>query len=629
MKLIRTIFFIIAGLTLNSCRDVLDLQPLDKLDSKTLFASPEGIQVYLANLYYQMPVEDFAFSRQGFNTAGVNTVGVATDNQTDIAANSEFSVIVDGGGNFSWWGPGYQLIRDVNLLIETVPTLSLKAEDKQILLGECAFIRAFTYFALAKRYGGVPIITAVQKYEGNAESLKVPRSTEKETWDFVLKECDVAISNLPPTWGAQRRATKWAAYALKSRAALHAASLAKYWNKAPLSGTAVDQKLVGMEVAEANRYYEACIKASEGIMNSGRFALYKATPASPQEAAENYRKLFEDPNNAPQEAIFIKGFTIPGSSGHSYDFWFNPNQTSDGAPHPGRMNPTLELVDSYESYTDPGKSSPIITTLDGNVGDDNGFNKNKAYKRFDTPYGIFEDKDARLWGTVVLPGTVWKGKTIIIQGGYIKPDGTAKIETKESVKVKGVTYYTYGAADWTQYSGFEVHAGNMTRTGFSFKKFLSSNPVPPSMRASTTDWMEFRYAEILLNYAEAVVESGYTANNARIKAAKAINDIRRRAAHKVDIPLTLENVLRERKVELAFENKRYWDLIRRRDSHVFFNNTIRHALIPLLDLRVDPPQYIFVRRKVSREAPLTFQPQYYYTSIPGISANGLVQNPQY
>jgi hypothetical protein len=169
----------------------------------------------------------------------------------------------------------------------------------------------------------------------------------------------------------------------------------------------------------------------------------------------------------------------------------------------------------------------------------------------------------------------------------------------------------------------------MTRTGFSFKKFLSSTPVPPQQGVSRNDWIEFRYAEILLNYAEAVVESGYTADNAEIRAAEAINNIRRRAAHTVEIPLTLENVLRERKVELAFENKRYWDLIRRREFHSVFNGFQRHALKPLLDLRVDPPQYIFVRTKIPRENPLTFPENFYYVRIPGVGSNNLVQNPQY
>lgn len=619
------------SMTAFSCKDVLDLKPLDKLDSETLFSTPEGVRIYLANLYGQLPIEDFSYGRLGFNTANQNTGGIAPATQTDDAANSEFSHLLDGGGNFQWWDPGYKLIRDINLLLETIPTIaSLTEIDKSQIISEGHFMRAYTYFALAKRYGGVPIIKEVQQYTPDVESLKVPRSTEKETWDFVLQECDAAIANLPVTRTSDnRRANKWVAYALKSRVALHAASIAKYWSKAPLSGEAVNQGLVGMNSSLANTYYEICIQASKAIMEQGGFGLHKPTPSSPEEATANYMEIFQNPNGASNEIIFLKGYAIQGSSGHSYDFWFNPNQTTDGAPHPGRMNPTLDFVDLYENYANPGVSAPIITTADGNINDYNGYNASKTYLRYDTPYDIFKGKDARLWATVILPGTEWKGKTIVIQGGYIQPDGVAKIETKESIAVNGKTYYTYGAAEWTGYSGFEVYLGNMTRTGFSFKKFLTPSALPPSLLASTNDWIEFRYPEILLNYAEAVVESNYSADDAKTKAKNAINAIRRRAGHTVDIDLSLSNVLRERRVELAFENLRYWDLIRRRDFHEKFNNSIRKALVPILDLRVSPAKYIFVRKNLSRENPLTFPTNFYYCHIPGIGSNGLVQNPQY
>lgn len=633
MKRNRITLYLFAALFLVSCSEFLDLRPLDKVDAEALFLNPAGVQAYMANLYYQLPIEDFAYVPQNgtFNFHGNNN-GKFQAYSTDEAVHSEanLSGFYHGTYEHNWWVAGYQLLRDVNLLINTLPTLDLKEEDFKNYMGEAYFIRAYTFLALARRYGGVCLITELQNYEGDVNALKVPRSTEKDTWDQVLKDCDNAVENLPVIWpgNQQRRPTKWAAYALKSRAALHAASIAKYWNTAPLSGEAVDLGLVGIDASEANRYYEECIKASEAIMNSSVFSLYKPSPASPAEAAENYRSMFETPSIASSEVIFLKGWTIL-TLGHSYDFWLQPNQTSAGAPHPGRMNPSLDFVDSYECYSNPGYSAPIVTTEDGNITDYSGYSSSKNYLRFDNPYDIFADKDARLWGTVVLPGTTWKGTTIVIQGGYVKPDGVAVIESKASIVVNGVTYYTYGAADYTGYSGFEVLGGRMTKSGFSFKKFLSQQDLPAELRSSTTDWIDFRYAEILLNYAEAVVESGYTQNNAQSTAEQALNSIRRRAAHTVDIPLNLENVLRERKVELAFENKRQWDLVRRREYHSQLNNTIRHVLIPLLDLRVDPPKYIFIRRNAAREKFRTFAVKEYYRSIPGVDASGLVQNPEW
>ncbi|MCF0056354.1 RagB/SusD family nutrient uptake outer membrane protein [Dyadobacter sp. CY356] len=630
MKLFRYIMLLPILFSL-SCGDVLDKQPLDKLQGENLFSNPEGVKLYMANLYYQLPIEDFTFFRQGFNwnTGDPNNGGFAPAMVTDEAVHTEFGDFI-GNDDFQWWDQGYKLIRDTNILIDIIPTLAVSQDETKALVGESAFIRAYAYFALAKRYGGVPLITSVQKYEGDVEALKVPRSTEKETWDFVLKECDLAIQNLGESWPAgERRATKWVAYALKSRAALHAASLAKYGDRAPISGTAVDQKLVGMDKSAAAEYYRAAIEASEALISSGKFSLYKPTPASPEEAAENYRELFEDPNIAPNEAIFIKGFARPGAgTGHNYGIWYQPNQTANGWPHPGRMNPTLDLIDAYESYTDPGKSAPVVTSESANdINDYNGFNASKNYKRYDDPAGIYKDKDARLWATAILPGTAWKGQKIIIQAGFVKPDGNPQLFGGEPVTANGKTYYPYGAADRTQYSGFDTWGGNNTRTGVSFKKFLNEGTnVAPGWNQTVSDWADFRYAEILLIYAEAIVESGSAKTDA---GTKALNDIRRRAGHTKDIPLSIDNVIRERRVELAFENKRFWDLIRRREYHTLFNNSVRHALIPVLDLRVSPAKYIFIRQTIQRLNPATFDYRQYYRSIPGIGSNGLVQNPQY
>lgn len=619
----------------NGCRnDVLDLEPLNKVSTTAMLTSEDGIRVFLANLYYQAPFEDFTYNRVGFHTGLVNTVGIHPDAQTGNAVNSEFNHLVDGT-NFGWWDAGYKFNRDVNLLMETIPTItSLNEDTKNELISEVHFLRAFGYYALVKRYGGVPVIAEFQQYTSDVESLKVPRSTEKDTWDFVMSECDEAIRYLPSARSGSdaRRATKWAALALKSRAALHAASIAKYWNKTPFSGQAVSEGLVGIDASYANHYYELCVQASKAIMDGGVHGLYQPNPNSVNEAVNNLLALFQDPNVAPEEAILVYGYGKPGT-GHAMDFWYSPNQTADGAPHPGRMNPTLEFVDTYENYTDPGKNAPVITTTDGNIGDYNGYSPDKSYLRFDTPNEIFKDKDARLWSTVILPFTEWKEQTIRIQAGYIQPDGTAVIEAdKASIEVDGVTYHTFGADAWKEYSGFDQqHLAEMTRTGFSFKKFLSPTTVSGNkdLGYSTQDWMEFRYAEILLNYAEAVVESGYSDGGAQEIAKNALNATRRRAAHKTEIPLTIENVQRERRVELAFENKRWWDLIRRREFHEVFNNTIQTALCPILDLRVSPPKYIFVRKYIIREIPLSFDVHMYYSPIPGIGSNGLIQNPNY
>lgn len=635
MKIYKLLYALIVGLfSFTSCLDVMDIKPVDKVSSEALFSSKEGIRTFLANLYFQAPIEDHSFSRQAIHQLGsVNMGGVYPEQQSDNAVNSEFNHLMDIGVDFQWWG--YSYIRDVNYLLEAIPNISiLNEKEKEELKGEALFLRAFGYFGLVKRYGGVPLIDKCQEYNEDVESLKVPRSTEQATWDFVIEDCKAAATLLPVSRNGNdiRRATKWTALALESRAALYAASIAKYGYRLTLEGPAAEQGLVGIPASEANRYYEICINVSKEIMDQGPYSLFRPNPASPEEATENLMAMFQNPNIAPEEMIMTFGYGEPGNA-HAIDFWCSPSQTADGALYPGRMNPTLDLVDCYESYSNPGHNAPIVTTADGNINDYNGYNANNQYLHYSNAYDIFKGKDARLWATVVLPFTEWKGQTIRIQAGYIQPDGTPVIEAeKASIEVNGKVYHTFGADAWTDYSGFDqAYLTRMTRTGFSYKKFLSPKAVENNgqIGVSTQDWAEFRYAEILLNYAEAVVESDISDKAEIEKATNALNATRFRAGHTVDIPLTIENVQRERRVELAFENKRRWDLLRRREFHKVFDHMTPTALCPVLDLQVNPPQYIFVRKYIPRGVPLTFETKFYYLPIPDIATNGLIQNPQY
>ena len=615
-----------------SCSDFLNIEPKNKIPGENLLADPKGLDAYIANLYYQAPIEDFVyFPRHGFNARG-NTGFLSLAQYGLEAIHSEWSYWNDYQSDI--WNNCYRLNRNINILEDLLPSLEITDNLKTEIEGEIAFLRAYVYFALAKRYGGVPIILEVQDYTTNFDQLKIPRKTEKETWDFILSECDNAIEKLPDNRGDNmkscRRATKWTAYALKSRIALHAASLCKYWDKAMLSGIAVDQKLVGMNSQDANLYYDACIDASKKIIDSGRFGLFKAEPADPNEAAINYQTLFMNPNVAVDgvsEIIFLKGYANIGENlAHDLDGWNNPNQTSGNFPHAGRTNPILELVDQYECYNNPGYSAPIITTTDGEIHND-GYNQNLSYREFSSPLDIFANKDARLFASIILPFSEWKKTTIIIQGGIIKPDGTS-IESEGEYTHNGITYYTYGKQFSDEYSGFSGNA-NMTRSGFLMKKFLNENVTVDTWLQSTTDFIDIRYPEVLLNFAEAVIESSCTDDNMQEMAYDALNSIRRRAGHKVDIPLTLDNVLRERKVELAFENKEYWDLIRRREFHIEFQTRYKKALVPMIDLRGNTPHYIFVRKNITNIDPKTFEIKHYYRSIPGTAGNGLIQNPQY
>ncbi len=631
---------------LASCSDVLDLDPVDKIPADDLFATPEGVESHMANLYGRLAIEDFTYSpNRGFNIGvgtDVNNAGFMAAHFCDEAIHPEYNDF--GEEWFDYWESGYSLIRDINTLLKTIPGLtSIDGAKKNEILAEAYFLRAYTYFALAKRYGGVSIIKEPQEYsgDGNMDALKVPRSTEKATWNFILEDCDKAI-DLFGTANEDNlyRANKWVSLALKSRAALYAASVAKFTHQpyVSFSGPAADQKLIGIEVVDADHYYELAMDASLQIMDSGKFGLYKPTPSSPTEAANNYRKLFEQPAQSLEglrEPILLKGYASNTIMAHNYDVWFSPRQMIlDPNLYPGRMNPTLDFVDSFEDYTDDGTgtSKPIATRVDGNETDYNGFKLSTNYLRFpiDKPYEAFAGRDARLNAMVLFPGENFGTTKIIIQGGMVKANGSGfhyRTQAKET-GLNGLTYYTYGAEKGTEYSGFDPTLGHYTRSGFLFKKFLQiESPVEKAWGKGVQPWIEFRYGEVLLNYAEAVVEKSSPTAAEKALAKTVLNDIRKRAAHTDQIALTQANVRKERFVELAFENKRRWDLVRWRTFHKEFENRVRKGLVPFLDLRTNPATYVFVRVNPLGIESKSFDYSWYYKSIPGTGANGLIQNP--
>ena len=147
--------------TLSQCDDILDKQPIDKLSADQLFSDPAGVKVYMANLYGQLPVEDFGYFRTGplsnddNSTRGIpNNGGFVPALMTDEAVHSEFGDFFRNE-DFRWWTESYKLIRDVNILLDAIPTLTVDQAEKDRIRGEAAFIRAYTYFELAKLYGGM------------------------------------------------------------------------------------------------------------------------------------------------------------------------------------------------------------------------------------------------------------------------------------------------------------------------------------------------------------------------------------------------------------------------------------------------------------------------------------------
>src|SRR5436189_2962 len=141
------------------------------------------------------------------------------------------------------------------------------------------------YHNLMRMYGGVPLITKVY---GLNEDYKVARNSFKETVDFIVANADSAAALLPLSFSGTDvgRATKGAALALKARVLLYAAS--DLYNLNPsdsaFTGYTTPQDRVAL--------WRAAKNAAKAVMDLGIYGLFRPSPASPQEAAQNYGDLF-------------------------------------------------------------------------------------------------------------------------------------------------------------------------------------------------------------------------------------------------------------------------------------------------------------------------------------------------
>ena len=635
-------------LGLVSCDKIFDSLEgdLSKMFAEDLTATEDGIDRLLASLYAQVPMSPFGENEK------------STPHAAETSGDSNYS-----GGVSSFWN--YTVMRDINSFIKEITAAkdrgALREDAYQSYLGEAKFIRAYCYFGSARILGGVPIVTEMldDQFEGDDSDnagLFVARSTEKETWDFILSELTEAANLLPEDRGAGNyRATKWSALGLKSRVALWAASVSKYWNEAPIASSyqAVNQKLAYMEASYANAYYQQCIDASDQIIKSGKFSLYGATPASVDDAVKNYTALFQSRHD--EEFIYGRSYNNGvATNSNGIDLKNSPNQihgSGTGVWKFGCYGITLDMVDVYDNYG-PGFSGvdgKIKTLASGEhyfaqahnaVGHDAVVAEGADFIKYDNISDPFKDKDARFLASVIYPGINFRSTDIIIQAGLWEPNNTLHIleDSNPSVKVGDTEYFGYGASSDSYFSGFykrgNTNDGSWYTTGFGLRKFLNPDQA---VSESQNPWYDIRYSEILLNYCEAQVEmSGTNAGDSK----KYLNQIRRRAYFLDERDATLENVLHEREVELAFEDDYPRTLYRRR---AFFNDVRdlaknpdggrKHALLPILDLRDGTPKYIFIRTNWfshdtdRRPALFSYDAMSYYGNINNYQVNKITPNP--
>jgi hypothetical protein len=489
---------------------------------------------------------------------------------TEFADYSEES---DGGGSYmygqltensvNYWP--YDNIRDINLLLANIGGGTLSDANKKLLKGQAFFFRAWQYYQMAIRYGGVPLILQPQQL---SENLLVERATTSATFEQIYRDIDSAIAYLPAVNASATaentgRVHKGTALAVKGRIQLFYAS---------------PQFDPGQSAAGRWQAAYDANKAAKDFLSTRGFGLFPS-----------FAGLWFNEMN--KEVIFARRYQFTTGVGLTFHNWSASNRpldVSQGAT--GGNRPTWEIVNAF-----PMKDGKQIT------------DPTSAYT-YDVNY-FWRNRDPRFNETIVYNGAPW-GLGI-------------------SAPAPGRLQYTYVSAE----------TNSPTLTGFYNRKAVDTMQSSIEAFNSGTDWIELRYAEVLLNLAEAANEIGNTTEAyPELIAIRARAGIDRGADNMYGLKPNMSKtemrnaIMYEREIEFAFEAKRFWDLRRRKLFESTLNGTRRTGLRTSLKPGVTKAQVnalsraqveanytqYFTQQVVVLDAqfPVAWKPEYYFFGIP-------------
>lgn len=518
----------------SACNDGYEKEPVEHFTLDYLFsrADSAGIQAryFLNNIYYEhLP--------SGYNRINGDFLDAASDDAISIN-NNEPEIYKLFMGRYSAvsrltdmeWGGYYQGIRKANILINNIDVVPFNltyinalGETKPLnytMKAEARFLRAHFYFELVKRYGGVPLIGDNVYVLG--DDVQLPRNTFAQCIDYIVRELDEIkddLRSLPMADATEfaHAPTKEACLAMKARVLLYAAS--PLFNEKPLEA---GNELIGYPSYDSGRWNLAAQAAKDLIDQYGPKG--KGT----LNLAQDYCNIFVDfyGGNNP-ELIFFR----PVGKNKSIETANGPLGFSGNSLGNGNTNPTQNLV---ESFLMKDGTKYVSTSVDD----------------------PFKNRDPRLDFTILHHGSRWLNTTLDTQvGGTHNPSGA-------------------------QYS----------RTCYYMAKFMKDYQTSSNYEDNIHLWVMYRYGEVLLNYAEALNEvalAGGTIDNKEV--LNSLIQLRKRAGiepgnenyyglpapQNYDAAEMREIIRNERRIEMAFEEQRYWDIRRWRIAEDIFKEPLK------------------------------------------------------
>ena len=487
------ILLLSAGLLTTTSCDFMDCDESDNYTLQEIQGSYNRVKQFVTSIYGYQP-SDFC------NMHGA-MVDAATDDAIHVYESSAIQRIVNGTWSANYtvddkFAYYYNAIHDANYYLTTLSGLTFdtweNGDDYQDWMQnydnyqyQVRFLRAYFYFELVRRYQNVPLIT---KPLSQTETNQIEPSSAQEVLKFIINECTEIAPKLPikSTSIAQAengRATRAMAMALKSRAALYAAS--------PLYSTNGDNA----------KWTEAAKASHDIIASAGELGL----------GLDTYANLFKSKNYNSKEVILCR----PTGTSKTFEQANYPMGVTGGNT---TTCSTENLASAFE------------------MKDGRAFDWNDPTMKANQ----YKDRDPRFYLTIVHNGMLWPAKK---------------------------------AVDISEGGANGLPLTNATTTGYYLRKYVDNSisfEAGSTTAATHHNWILFRYAEVLLNYAEAMIHVNgncdYKDATYTMSAREALNAVRKRAG----IPEVaacsqddfLTRVKHERRVEMAFEGQRFWDLRR-------------------------------------------------------------------
>lgn len=483
-----------------SCDGILDIAPKDRVSDDAVWSDANFIKAYHTDLYNSLP-HGFHANMQSkatdevycTNAGGINIIPngtVSPDNVRNVS-NTDWT----GGGNLYIWDSAFKNIRKINKFLEKMNEITIEIDDKDRLIAESKFLRAYIYFMLLERFGEAPIVK--QSYEFGTDVTFTSASFD-ECVEFIEDNIDEAMPALPASYATTDanfgRATQAACQALLSRLYLYAAS--------PLFNKDNDKTK-----------WQRASDTAETFLDT-----YKQYELHP-----DYTECFNQPSGTDnKEIILARNFTT--TNGHQAPM-DNLNRRYGGYGGWWASNgPSQNLVDDYDMIN--GEPAFIWTNGIKSINPASGYDPQNPYK----------GRDPRFDATVIHDESTYHGDVLEM---WVASDDK-----------------TWG------YDNYRQNADNPL-SNYVLRKFMPDEDTPLSWQTTyTIPWIFFRLGEIYLNYAEAQFELGH-----EDVCREYLKKIRNRVGMP-PIPETVtgenlrQRLYNERRVELAFEEHRYFDLRR-------------------------------------------------------------------